>query len=798
MQHYSRIFILCLNLKVIYCCRGKPGARKPWTAENMKQCLADIESGKRGVNAASKYYNIPKPSIRRYRLGLNKISNTEKIHRGAPLILPKHVEEELVQHMKDLDGMFFGMTKKELMRLGYQIALSYGVTGLNHEKKMLGKGWYYGFMGRHPELCLRSPEATSLGRMKGFNRQAVQAFFDLYSRIIQDNSITADRIFNMDETSHSTVQKCSKVVSLKGKKQVGAVTSTERGTNTTGVYCVSATGRYIPPMLIFKRLRMADSLKEGAPAGTAFACTKSGWIDSDVFVEWLKHFIEDVKPTQENKILLLLDGHSSHSKNIEAINLAREKGVIMMSFPSHCTHRLQPLDVAFFKSLKTVYNSVIEQYLRTSMGKGVGMHQIAGFVGKAFLKTANMETALNGFRKTGLWPLDAHVFDEEFSLQERCRSVEEEPSSQADQQPSAPPATGTRDQTPPQTDQQPNAPPATGSKDQTPFQTEQQPNAPPAHSSRDQFPSQTEPLHTTAQRDPSPFHAFHSIPTRGDGKCFFRAVAIALKADLQNVERDAVTGKCLNPIKALMENAEADNIRTKMISHMCSHPPFDLQDNPNVDMPNHVHFADIGERILHMSDPKSMVGEAEVRSTSQALGISIHVKMEGSGFTSSYDVENSKNDVFVKYIPNADAGHYEALVRRPSLQTISPFPKHFASKSSTASASQVFTASPYKKGLEAKKKTVSKNKAAKKRAPLARGHRETKKKPKVQETDSSSSDEEQTNPSCLVCCERFKDSRSGETWTQCVQCKRWSHLECTPNDGHAYLCHNCDSEDDEL
>ena len=99
------------------------------------------------------------------------------------------------------------------------------------------------------------------------------------------NAITGDRIFNMDETAHSTVQKCSKVVSVKGKKQVGAVTSTERGTNTTGVYCVSATGRYIPPMLIFKRTRMADSLKEGAPEGTAFACTKSGWIGSEVFVE---------------------------------------------------------------------------------------------------------------------------------------------------------------------------------------------------------------------------------------------------------------------------------------------------------------------------------------------------------------------------------------------------------------------------------------------------------------------------------------------------------------------------------
>ena len=70
--------------------------------------------------------------------------------------------------------------------------------------------------------------------------------------------------------------------------------------------------------------------------------------------------------------LLLLDGHSSHTKNLDAINLARENGTIMMCFPAHTTHRLQPLDVAFLKPGKAVYNSVVEQYQRTiSNGQGV-------------------------------------------------------------------------------------------------------------------------------------------------------------------------------------------------------------------------------------------------------------------------------------------------------------------------------------------------------------------------------------------------------------------------------------------
>ena len=146
------------------------------------------------------------------------------------------------------------------------------------------------------------------------------------------------QIYNMDETGHSTP---SKVISTTGKRQVEAATSAERGTNTTGVYCHSPTGHFIPPMLIFKRKRLADSLNIDAPNGTVFSCTESGWIDTDVFLQWLHHFISCMKSSPENKHLLLLDGHIYHSRNLEEIKLARENSVVMLSFPAHTIHRLQ-------------------------------------------------------------------------------------------------------------------------------------------------------------------------------------------------------------------------------------------------------------------------------------------------------------------------------------------------------------------------------------------------------------------------------------------------------------------------
>ena len=38
------------------------------------------------------------------------------------------------------------------------------------ENKIDGSDWLYGFMRRHAELTLRTPEATSIGRAQGFNK----------------------------------------------------------------------------------------------------------------------------------------------------------------------------------------------------------------------------------------------------------------------------------------------------------------------------------------------------------------------------------------------------------------------------------------------------------------------------------------------------------------------------------------------------------------------------------------------------------------------------------------------------
>lgn len=391
----------------------RKGNRLQWDEDNMKAAIRAVKSGTMGWLLASKTYSVPFGTLRRRCHGTNKFSvGAEKNYLGGKRpTFDDTMESHLVDHIKNMEARFFGFTTLEVRKLAYEMAVQNNIKhSFNSQKKMAGWDWLKGFTKRNPTISLRLPESTSSARARAFNRVQIGKYFEQLERALEQVNYNPTKIWNMDESGLSTVaSKNCKVYATKGKKQVGVLSSAERGQHLTVVCAMSASGSYLPPCFIFPRKNMKIELMDDSPPGSIGFAQENGWTTSEIFLKWLKFFAETVKPTETEKVLLVLDGHISH-KSLEAQVYAKSKGIVLFCLPPHCTHRVQPLDVTFFGPLSTYYNQEITSWLKQNPGRVVSHFQVGKIFKAAYQKAATMNNAEKGFVKTGIYPFNKDIF----------------------------------------------------------------------------------------------------------------------------------------------------------------------------------------------------------------------------------------------------------------------------------------------------------------------------------------------------------------------------------------------------
>ena len=566
-------------------------------------------------------------------------------------------------------------------------------------------------------------------------------------------------------------------------------------------------------MILFKRKRMAPDLKDGAPEGSLVINNESGWMDKDMFVIWLRHFVAAVKPSPTQKVLLILDGHGSHTKSLDAINFAREHGIVMISLPPHTTHRLQPLDVSFFKPLQTFYGQEQERWLRANPGRQISPFQISSLFNSAYIRAATTATAVNGFAKAAIWPCNRHVFSEADFVASSFLNASSQPTEQLGENTTFSSGAHKTAASTPDPDVSVSAPgPTCSSVAQTAASTPD-----PDVSVSAPGPDMSGPLpepdisastsgHCSSQEQPRnialALPGKHVICTNPDGRCFFRSVVVSNDCNLQSAERDA-NGLLVDPALKLQEQFKADMLRAKMAQNMFDNLEKYRQYEPavNVDMPssNGPRFHSLEERICHMSSVTAPVGEMEIVATARLLQQPIHVVSSVGGHVLKYcEVDfPAASPVTVLYSSFGDnSGHYDCIISSAASVAmigigtgtflppllVSPQVKKRQMRKTEA---QVLTSSPYKRKLLAsQEKSTNKKKQTKLACPgLIKPRKKIAKKTakKALATDINAW-------FCFLCGEC-----SMENMIQCTRCLRWVHDQCagTLEKQTSYKCDMC-------
>ena len=180
-------------------------------------------------------------------------------------------------------------------------------------------------------------------------------------------------------------------------------------TQITILACVNAAGYAIPPLVIFKRKNLVKPLMAGEVKGTMYGLSPSGWMDGEIFCDWLeRHFL--LYAPASRPLRLLFDGHSSHYM-ADVVRTPASKGVILFCLPSNTTHATQPLDKTCFHALKKHWDDVVNAYMTANPGKLVTVYQFNKLFHDAWDKAMIPSTIRSGFKATGVYPVDRYAVE---------------------------------------------------------------------------------------------------------------------------------------------------------------------------------------------------------------------------------------------------------------------------------------------------------------------------------------------------------------------------------------------------
>ena len=397
--------------------RKKGRALNKWSEASMAAAIKEYvarraaNSANVGLREIARTYNVPTSTLERRVKG--KVHGSSHAS-GRPTVLTVAEEKELTEHIQSLARRGFPLAEKQVRELATEYAERNGLAIFSNSKqKQAGYYWLRGFLKRHPELKVKRAEGLSIARAQAMNKEKIQHWFSQYEKLLTECNIVdvPSHIWNLDESGLQDYFVSKRAVGETGIP-LHQVTAGDRAETTTVLPVFNAVGVVAVLMIIFKGTRLKAEWRVDMPSGAMLTCSKDGWINKELFLDFGKKFVESLPKVAGRKHVLLLDGHGSHTYNFEFLKLMADNNVEVMCFPPHTSHCLQPADKSLFKSLKTHWTLEGLQYTRDHGGVKVGKKNFFKVFSPAWQKSATVENLQSGFRATGMFPVNSRAIPE--------------------------------------------------------------------------------------------------------------------------------------------------------------------------------------------------------------------------------------------------------------------------------------------------------------------------------------------------------------------------------------------------
>ncbi|KAH5390817.1 hypothetical protein HBI32_241910 [Parastagonospora nodorum] len=323
----------------------------------IQAAIEDIESREPGerftyTEVAAKH-NINRTTLSRRHRGIQAAVGTQPPN-GRKLSPPQ--ESELILYIEKLTRQGLPPTREMIRNFALSIA-----------KKEVSERWVSRFISRNKNELI-SKRTSAMDRTP---------YFNLLHEKLDEYCLEAGDIYNMDEKGF--------LIGIVGTSKREVRASLQDGSREflTLLACICADGSSLPLSLIYASTQGAIRLNwvEGITAG-----------DHDqVFDRCTKNKLGRWR-------LLILDGHGSHLTP-EFLEYCNRHRILLMVFPPHSTHTLQPLDVVMFKPLLLSYSNELTQHLHNAQGLSLSFKE---------------NTILKAFEATGIWLTNPRVILDRF------------------------------------------------------------------------------------------------------------------------------------------------------------------------------------------------------------------------------------------------------------------------------------------------------------------------------------------------------------------------------------------------